>query len=151
MTKSLPPQKNRGWPGFCSALSRHFKRSGFRRLGGECSRHGGSQEHASGDGEETHGSGGDNYTCIIPRAGVSFCCCWHGIRKNLAFGRSRPCSEASPGGQDTRSTAISPCYASTPPSNVRCAWSNLHSEITASTALRRSSSNATARLNRCSL
>ena len=151
MTKSSPPQKNRGWPGFCSALSRRFKRSGFRRLGGECSRHGGSQEHASGDGEETHGSGGGNYTFIIPTAGVSFCCCWHGIRKSLAFGRSQSFSEASPGGRDTMNTAISPCCASTPPSSVRCAWSTPHNEITASAAPRRSSSNATVRLNRCSL
>ena len=54
MAKGSPPQKNRGWPGFCSDLYRRIKRSGFRRLGGEGSRHGGSQEHASGDGEETH-------------------------------------------------------------------------------------------------
>ena len=151
MVRSSSPSKKPGMARFLFSFCWRLERSGFGRLGGECSRHGGSQEHASGDGEETHGSGGDNYTFIIPTAGVSFCCCWHGIRKNLAFGRSRPCSEASPGGQDTRSTAISPCYASTPPSNVRCAWSNLHSEITASTAPRRSPSNATARLNRCSL
>ena len=30
---------------------------------------------------------GGNDLSIIPTAGVSFCCCWHGIRKNLAFGR----------------------------------------------------------------
>ena len=121
------------------------------KLGGESSRHGGCQEHASGDGEETHGSGGGNDLSIIPTAGVSFCCCWHGIRKNLAFGRPRPFLEASSDGRDMRSTAVSPCCASTPPSSARCAWSTLHSEITASTVPRRSPSNATARLNRCSL
>merc|ERR1711991_913657 len=136
--------KKPGLARFLFSFCWRFERSGFGRLGGECSRHGGGQEHASGDGEETHGSGGGNDPSIIPIAGVSFCCCWHGIRKNLAFGRPRPFSQASPDGRDTMSTAISPCCASTPPSSARCAWSTLHSEITASTAPRRSPSNATA-------
>ena len=55
--------------------------------------------------------GGGNNASIIPTAGVSFCCCWHGIRKNLAFGRPRLFSEASPDGRDKMSRAISPCCA----------------------------------------
>ena len=95
--------------------------------------------------------GRGNDLSIIPTAGVSFCCCCHGIRKNLASDWSRPFAEASPGDRDRWSTVVCPCCASTPPSSVRCAWSTLHSEITASTAPRCSPSNATVRLNRCSL
>ena len=52
-----------------------------------------------------------NDLSIIPTVGVSFCCCWHGIRKKLVSDRSRPFSEASPGDRDSWSTAFSPCCA----------------------------------------
>ena len=150
MANGSPPLKNRVRPGCCAALKVRLDRSGFRRLGGECCRHGCGQEHASGDGEETHGSG-KNFSAIISTDGVSFCCCCHGIRKIHPCGRPRSFLEACPGGLGMRSTAISPCCASRPPSIVRCASSIPHSEITASTISRRRPSNAMALPNRCSL
>ena len=147
MAKGSTPQKNRGWPGFCSDLHRRFNAQAFEGLVVSAADMAEARSMHPATARKPMYWGGGNDVSIIPTAGVSFCCCWHGIRKNLAFGRSRPCSEASSGGQDTRSTAISPCCASTPPSSARCAWSTLHSEITASTAPRRSPSNATARLS----
>ena len=57
MANGSSPSKNRVRPGCCAALKVRLDCSGFRRLGGECCRHGCGQKHASGDGEETHDSG----------------------------------------------------------------------------------------------
>ena len=151
MAKGSPPQKNRGWPGFCSDLHRRFNAQAFEGLVVSAADMAEARSTHPATARKPMDQGGGNDKGIIPTAGVSFCCCWHGIRKSLAFGRSRSFSEASPGGRDMMNTAFSPCCASKRPSSVRCAWSTPHSEITASAASRRCSSNATGRLNRCSL